>query len=217
MPDTGTVTQGIAQLSIQPTTVQSLTMGKQADLIVSELHGTGYVKAYGGSMFMGSNQAVVATALQTGLTATATGGLILSNPLSNNKNLVVRSAAIGLLVAQTNASVMGLMLAYSPSVAIGGTLTVVASQNCLPQTGGVASGILYSSASVTLQSTPILARVIGSFGTGALTTQTSSGIGPVDLQDSIIIQPGAALAFYGTGAGTASSLLFSYVWSEIAI
>jgi hypothetical protein len=216
MPDTTTVTVGIPQQTLPPGVFTQVS-DKQGSLIVSELHGTGYAKAYGGAMFMGSNQAVVATALQTGLTATATGGLILSNPIGNTRNLVVRSCAIGLLVAQTNASIMGLMLAYSPSVAIAGTLTVVASQNCLPLSGGVASGILYSSASVTLQSTPILARVIGSFGTGALTTQTSSGIGPVDLQDSIIVQPGAALAFYGTGAGTASSLLFSFVWSEIPI
>ena len=216
MPDTGTVTAGINSLSIQPTTVQSLTLGKQADLVVSELHGPAYTEAYSGSLYMGANQAVVSTALQTGLTATATGGLILSNPLGNSKNLVLRSCSIGVLVAQTNASIMGLMYAYSASVAIAGTLTVVASQNCNPS-GAAATGILYSSASVTLQSTPVLARVIGSLGTGALTTSIPTGIGPIDLQGSIILCPGSALAFYGTGAGTASSLLFSYVWSEVPL
>jgi hypothetical protein len=217
MPDTGTVLNNIDTLSIPASQVASLTLGKQADLIVSELHGPQYTAAYSGNLFHGSNQAVVATALQTGLTATATGGLILSNPIGNTKNLVIRQVAIGLLVAQTNASIMGLMLAYSPSVAIAGTLTVVASQNALPLSGGTATGVLYSSASVTLQSTPILAKVIGSFGTGAITTQTSSGIGPVDIQGGLIVQPGAACAFYGTGAGTASSLLFSYSWEEVPI
>jgi len=198
-----------------PNTV-ALRAGNVNQLITDELYGPQYEAAYRGQSFWGANQAVVATALQTGLTATATGGLILSNPIGNTKNLVVRSVSIGLLVAQTNASIMGLMIASSASVAIAGTLTVVASQPALPF-GPAASGVLYSSASVTLQSTPILARVIGSFGTGALTTQTSSGIGPIDLQGGLILQPGSACAFYGTGAGTASSLLFSYVWTEVPI
>jgi hypothetical protein len=185
-------------------------------LIVDELYGPQYESTYRGQTYHGANQAVVATALQTALTATATGGLILSNPLGNTKNLVVRNCAIGLLVAQTNASIMGLMYAYSPSVAIAGTLTVVASQAGLVNGPG-ATGVLYSSASVTLQSTPVLARVIGSLGTGALTTQISSGLGPVDLGGSLVLVPGAALAFYGTGAGTASSLLFSFGWAEVPI
>lgn len=190
--------------------------GNMGQLIVDELYGAQYEAAYRGQSFLGANQAVVATALQTGLTATATGGLILSNPIGNTKNLIVRSVAIGVLVAQTNASIMGLMYAYSPSVAIAGTLTVVASQAALVNGTG-ATGVLYSSASVTLQSTPVLARVIGSLGTGALTTQISSGIGPIDLQGGLVLIPGAALAFYGTGAGTASSLLFSFGWHEVPI
>ena len=214
MPDTGTV--GPVTPNSSAAGVQSLRLGNMTQLIVDELYGPQYEAAYRGQAFWGANQAVVATALQTGLTASATGGLILSNPIGNTKNLVVRSVSIGLLVAQTAASVMGLMYAYSPSVAIAGTLTVVASQPALVNGPG-ATGILYSSASVTLQSTPVLARVIGSFGTGALTTQTSSGIGPVDIQGGLILVPGAALAFFGTGAGTASSLQFSYAWNEVPI
>lgn len=190
--------------------------GNMGQLIVDELYGAQYESTYRGQSFVGANQAVVATALQTGLTATATGGLILSNPIGNTKNLVVRNVAIGVLVAQTSASIMGLMVASSPSVAIAGTLTVVASQPALSG-GPAATGVLYSSASVTLQSTPILARVIGSLATGALTTQISSGIGPIDLQGGMILQPGSAMAFYGTGAGTASSLLFSFGWHEVPI
>ena len=214
MPDTGTV--GPVTPNSSAAGVQSLRLGNMTQLIVDELYGPQYEATYRGQSFVGANQAVVATALQTGLTATATGGLILSNPLGNTKNLVVRACAIGALVAQTNASIMGLMYAYSPSVAIAGTLTVVASQAGLVN-GPAATGVLYSSASVTLQSTPVLARVIGSLGTGALTTQISSGLGPVDLGGSLVLIPGAALAFYGTGAGTASSLLFSYTWAEVPI
>ena len=214
MPDTGTV--GPVSPNASVSGVQSLRLGNMTQLIVDDLYGPQYEATYRGQTFHGANQAVVATALQTGLTATATGGLILSNPLGNTKNLAVRSCAIGLLVAQTNASIMGLMYAYSPSVAIAGTLTVVASQPGLVN-GPLATGVLYSSASVTLQSTPVLAKVIGSFGTGALTTQTNSGLGPVILESSIILIPGAALAFYGTGAGTASSLLFSFTWQEVPI
>ena len=206
--------QGVFNVSVQGQV--PLRASNVGALIVDELNGPQYEATYRGLNFHGANQAVVATALQTGLTATATGGLILSNPIGNTKNLVLRACAIGVLVAQTNASVMGLMYAYSPSVAIGGTLTVVASQNGLVNGPG-ASGVLYSSASVTLQSTPVLARVIGSLGTGAITVQEPSGIGPIDLQGSIILVPGSALAFYGTGVGTASSLHFSFSWTEVPI
>ena len=75
-------------------------------LIVDELYGPQYEAAYRGATFIGANQAVVATALASGLTATNTGGLVLNNPIGNTKNLVLRAASIGLIVAQTNAASM---------------------------------------------------------------------------------------------------------------
>jgi hypothetical protein len=198
---------------------QALRGGNMGDLIVSELHGPAYEAAYRGSLFTGGSQAVVATALQTGLTTTATGGLILNNPIGNTKNLVLRSATVGLILAQTNASVIGIGVGYSASVAIAGTLTVIASQPCLVGPGGPAasSGILYSSASVTLQATPVLARILGSVSTGALTVDQETAIGPVDLQGSIVLQPGAFACFTSSAAGTASSMFFSFTWEEVPI
>lgn len=218
MPDTGTVTQGIPQLQIQPTTVQSHTLGKQADLIVSELHGVGYTSAYSGATFFGANQAVVATALSSGLTATNTGGLVLNNPIGSGKNLVLRAASLGVILAQTNAAVISLGVGYSATVAISGTLTAITPQSALvgPSSPASVAG-LYSSASITLQATPVLARHVCSLATGALTVDQGVQFGPIDLQESIVLQPGAFCNFVSSAAGTASSLFFGLVWSEYPV
>jgi hypothetical protein len=201
--------------SLQPNSNPALQGGNQGDLITGHLQPEAYTATYRQTLFTGGSQAVVATALPAGLTSTYTGGLTLYNPIGSGKNLVLRSATVGVILAQTNAAVIGIGVGYSASVAPSGTLTVVPSQCGLVGIGStVAAGILYSSASVTLNATPYLARVLGALSTGALTVDTENEIGPVDLQGAIILQQGAFACFTSSAAGTASSLFFSLTWSE---
>ena len=194
-----------------------LAGGNVGQLIVDEFGGPQYAAAYRGNTFIGANQAVVATALAAGLTATNTGGLVLNNPIGNTKNLVLRAVSVGVILAQTNAAVISIGTGYSSTVAIAGTLTAITPSNALVGPGGAASTAgLYSSASITLQATPVIARHICSVSTGALTVQQGLQF-YVDLQGGIVLQPGAYANIVSSAAGTASSLFFGFVWTELPI
>lgn len=213
-----TVAASVGNTSQPSGTNAPLRGGNMGQLIIDELYGAQYESTYRGQTFFGASQAVVATALASGLTATNTGGLVLNNPIGNTKNLVLRAAAVGIILAQTNAAVISLGTGFSASVAIAGTLTAVVASSALVGPGGPASTAqLVSSASITLQATPVVARTLGSLSTGALTVQDVSGIGPVDLQGGLVLQPGAYVNFVSSAAGTASSLFFSLVWDEVPI
>ena len=178
------------------------------------LHGRYYQPTFLGRAFRGGNQAAVATALTAGLPTTYTGGLVLYNPASSGVNLAINQASYAFVVAQTNASMIGLGVGYSAS-ALAGTLTAVASEagfvNSSPAT---AQGLLYSSASITLPVAPYLACQLGVVDTGALTTGPNGAAVTVDLGGSIILGPGAYACFLSSAAGTASSFLGAFAWEE---
>lgn len=73
---------------------------------------------------------------------------------------------------------------------------------------------LYNAA--TLPIAPTLRRILGSFGTGAVTVgQFTPAL--LDQEGSIVIQPGGFVAIYTNVASVAASLLFSFDWEERAI
>ena len=207
----------VGAVSQVPGSTAALRGSNMGALVVDELFGQQYEATYRGQTFFGANQAVVATALASGLTATNTGGLVLNNPIGNTKNLVLRAASIGVILAQTNAAVISLGVGFSATVAIAGTLTAITPQNALVgPSGPAATAGLYSSASITLQATPVYARHLCSLSTGALTVQQGDQF-YVDLQGGIILQPGAYCNFISSAAGTASSLFFGFVWDEVPV
>ena len=176
--------------------------------------GQYYPAALQGQLFHGGNQAAVATAMTAGLPTTYTGGLILWNPVASPNNLILQRAVAAFVVAQTNASVIGVGLG-PVGIAPTGTLTVVASANANPASTATASGILYSSASVTLPAAPYLARILGSVSTGALTTEVDAAQLGGEIQGGIIVPPGSFACFTSSGAGTASSFLGQFSWLEL--
>src|ERR1700682_4998315 len=91
-------------------------------------YGAYFNAANSGALFIGGNQAVVATALSAGVPTAYTGGLILYNPLANTVNLLIQRVQVAFVVAQTNAAVISLGLGQSLT-ALAGTLTVVPSVN----------------------------------------------------------------------------------------
>jgi hypothetical protein len=175
----------------------------------------GPYNASGGTLFSGGNQTVVATALSAGLPTAYTGGLILYNPYSTTvtTQLVIQEVRVAFVVAQTNAAVIGLGIGYS-TTAPTGTLTTVASVNQNPASSATATGVLYSSASVTLPSAPYLARVIGAVATGAETTSPDGNDLVLNLGGGIALPPGAFACILSSAAGTASSMLANFFWGE---
>lgn len=182
--------------------------------VVNEQHGVLWQAARRGSLFRGGNQAVVATAMTAGLPTTYTGGLVLYNPLTSTKNLSIREAAFGLVVAQAAAGVMGLSVAYA-ATAPTGTLTAITPQNALVGSTATAQGKLYSSASITLPTAPVLSLVLDVALTGAITTATLAGLNITTVAGGIQLIPGAYCVFTCTAAVTASSFVGSFTWEEV--
>jgi hypothetical protein len=156
-----------------------------------------------GRVFSVSNQAVVST---TAALATTWTGLGVCNPATSTVDLVMlrcgvgqvaagAAGAVGIMVADTT----GLVAAITPKNALVGS--TVASQSIVDDGGTIG--------------TPILYRVYGSVGSVAT---TAYGLVPgvfVDLDGSLVIQPGYAALSYTTAA-TTTALIFHFVWAEMA-
>jgi hypothetical protein len=182
--------------------------------VVNEQHGVYWQAARRGILFRGGNQTAVVTAMTAGLPTTYTGGLVLYNPLTSTKNLSIREASFGLIVAQAAAGTIGLAVAQS-ATPISGTLTPVPAQNALVGSSAVAQGKLYSSASITLPTAPIMVATLGTAYTGAITTIPLDGPNVVQISGAIQLTPGAYCVFVCTAAVTASSFTGQLVWEEI--
>lgn len=175
--------------------------------------GNDYQSSSLGRFFSGGNAAVVATALSAGVPTTYTGGLVLANPTTSSVNLVLSNVTAAFIVAQANASAISLGIGKSSS-ALAGTLTVVPSIS--DSLNSTPVGILYSSASITLPTAPTPARLIGAVATGALTTEILGNSLSLNLQGGIILPPGGFACILSSAAGTASSFLGSFTWSEVS-
>jgi hypothetical protein len=177
-------------------------------------YGTAFNAANSGALFIGGNQAVVATALTAGVPTAYTGGLILYNPLGNTgNNLVILRAQVAFILAQTNPAVISLGVGYSASP-LTGTLTAVPAVNGNAGSPATPTGLLYSSASVTLPAAPVRAGIIGAVNTGAETVGLASPNLALDVNGSIILQPGGYACILSSAAGTASSMLATFTWVE---
>jgi hypothetical protein len=167
-----------------------------------------------GVMFAGGNQAVVATPFTAGLGTTYTGGLMLYNPVASTVHLSILQVGFGFVVAQTNAAMIGLGVAQSTS-ALGGTLTVVPNVNQQVGNAATATGVMYSSASITLPAALTPARNLTVVGTGALTVSNNGAYQLYDIWGGIELLPGGYCCFTSSAAGTASSFFGGFVWEEI--
>lgn len=177
--------------------------GKQGDLIKSKLHGDFYEQASRGNLFSVTNQAAVNT---TAALATTFTGLAIANPAGSGVNLVIRLFECSQFAVGA-AGAVGVMVGAG---AAAGSLTV---RNA--KVGGPASTTTTASAGATI-ATPVLERICGSVGSLAT---TGYGLMPsicYDFHGSLIIPPGYYCASYTTAATTAS-LLFGFVWEEVAI
>ena len=167
-------------------------------------HGGEYSSAaLEGKIFGVANQAAVATTAALDTTYT---GLAIGNPSGSTKKAVLLQAGFALAVAGPAAGVVGLMT---------GTGAIAASlspRNALP--GGPAASVT-ATAGQTI-GTPVLERVLGSYGTVATTAYSIIPACLTELNGSLILLPGTFVAFYTTTACTAA-FVFSFVWEEIPL
>jgi len=164
------------------------------------------------------SQAVLAGNVYTASTTTATTwsvaltttytGLVVSNPVTSGKNLIILKASFALSVAPVAIASIGLFTGYSTAgIATHGT--PVSPTNCLV---GGALGVATADVAATLVGTPVWAmQMMGGFTAGALPSTTPSVI---DVDGAIVVKPGG---YCGIGALTAVVGLASIIYQEVNV
>ena len=193
---------------------RSVTKGAQAiargttdsALVVAQASGK-YIEAVKeGHVFVGANQA--AAALTAGFATTYTG-LVLSNPRTSQVNLALLRAGFTLSAVASAASAIGLMTGINP------TTEIVASITPRNRLVGGPAGSARVSASVDLTGgVPVLEQLLTQLGTLATTGQAIGQLAEIDLDGSLILPPGAYVAFWSAAAFTAA-FWGSFMWEEI--
>lgn len=156
-----------------------------------------------GRLFSVANQAAVATT--AALTATWTG-LGICNIAASTKNVILHEFGWSLSLAGPAAGSVGLM--SSDTTGFAAALTT---KNCLG--GEAASTVVWADDGATI-ATPILERVVGSYGTAATTAFQTMGPFTYNFDGGYILAPGRSIMTYTTTACTAA-FSFHFVWEEV--
>ncbi len=183
--------------------------GRDFDAFVSELHAKYYHLAARGLLFNACNQAAQAVSVAL---ATAYTGLCISNPIGNNKNIVLLGAGYALSVAQVAIASLHLINGASATANPTHTVPLVAPgiQNNLLQPNAPLSSMKADS-SATISTPNYLLPMMGGFTAGAF------GASPMVYQDlggQFIIGPGGFIAW---GALTAVTGFGGFVWAELPL
>ena len=174
-------------------------------LVVANGGGKWTETALAGRLYTIANQAAVAL---TAALATTYTGLLVSNPVGSAVNLIMAAVGVSATLAMQKAGAIGLMTGSAPTTAIAASLVP---RNCL--VGGPA-GVARATAGCDLTgATPVLERILGQYGTLATTGFGVNPWGMLDLDGSLILQPGGYVAVYGTLDSTAA-LIASFMWEE---
>jgi hypothetical protein len=186
-------------------------MGRQGDVIASELHGRYYEQAYRNNVFVGSNGAT--PSVTTVALATTYTGLALINPAASAVNLVLLKVGYSFLVVFPAVATVGLMGGYSP---LGTTTFSAAATDGLNAKLNGARSVGRAALSATLVGTPQLLQVFGSGLTGAATTVPMIQQ-VVDMEGSVVIPPGGYVAIYTSTVSGAGALAASFMWEETPV
>lgn len=155
-----------------------------------------------GRLFSVASAAAVAT---TAAAATTWTGLGIANPTGSGKLLVLLQFGWALSVVGPDEGILGLMAATDSGFAA--ALTVRCARY------GAGTSIAYADDGATIVS-PVLERVVSTYGTGAITTWQGAGPQVYNINGSIVLPPGRSICTYTTTATTAA-FQFSFLWEEI--
>lgn len=184
--------------------------GNMGEKVVSELQSRYYENSYRRNRFSAAVNGQVTT---VGLATTYTG-LCLSNPVGSTVNVVLDKAGWAQLVAAAAAAGVGLMYGYNSSTNVTHTTPVTPKNNFV---GVGASGTALVDSAATLPTAPTLQKILGSLLTGAITTVPGVPVAENEVAGSIILPPGAYVAFYTSAASGAAGMSFSFEWTEVPV
>lgn len=157
-----------------------------------------------GRVFSAASSAAVAT---TAAAATTWTGLGVANPTGSGKNIILLEFSWGLSVVGPDEGILGLMTATDGGFAAAVTV------RCAKF--GAGTSIAYADDGATIVS-PVLERVVSTYGTGAITTWQGAPAQVYNIDGSIILAPGRSVCTYTTTACTAA-FQFSFLWEEVPV
>lgn len=192
--------------SLSPGVQATARMDNLGGLSASQLLPRYYETTYRRSMYTVANQTGVTTSAALSTTYT---GLCLANPTTSTVNIVLTKAGYAFTVAPAAAVAVGLMTGTVATI----TTNLVTARNRF--VGGVGAQCL-ASTSLTI-GTPVLETIFGTVLTGAINTQSQQAPTVIDLEGSLILPPGAFVAFYTSTASGASGFLGSFQWVEVPL
>lgn len=187
-----------------------LRLGNMGDLINSNLHGNAYEATYRRTTFSAANTAAVAS---VAIAATTYTGLAVSNPIGSPVNLVITKCGWAASAAISAADVLVLETGYNSSTNVTHTTPITVANNFI---GVGAAGTGLADAAATFPTAPASRVILTSGGTLATTGYSVGTNGFIDLQGSIILPPGAYIAFATSAANTAA-WWFSIQWEEVPV
>ena len=170
--------------------------------LVSNTAGQYTDAARNGRLFSVANSAAVAT---TAAAATTWTGLGVANPTGSGKLLILLQFGWALSVVGPDEGIIGLMAATDSD------FTAAITVRCAKYAAG--ASVAYADDGATIVS-PVLERVVSTYGTGAISTWHGAGPQVYNIDGSIILPPGRAICTYTTTATTAA-FQFSYLWEEV--
>lgn len=204
--------------------------GRNAEQVVQDLHGRFYEQNFRGNMYsdgIGLTSISNTTFTTNTLGATCTPIAGLWNPSTNNVNLVVLSAALGITVTAATAT-GGSPFVWALSVGNTAISTGSAPLNrkSLANSGSIAKGM--SGVACTGQTNALVVKfgsalgggVSGNFsfvGTAVGDFTMAAGMAEEHFDGSLIVPPGGLLALLATTTPVAHSAVSAIVWEEVAV
>lgn len=189
--------------------------GQLGDAIVSELHGRYYETTYRGNSFLLSVSTAAAVTAYTGAAA-GTPMIALFNPVGSGRNAVINKASVGNVVAASAAGTVHFGLYFGTTAAITqATTTAPWNMGTQLQSGSVMTGfrnVALTSGSAASNIIPMASYYWATAAGAALVTG-----GPIDLEGSVIIPPGAYIALGGSAALTSATWVGSLQWEEVPV
>lgn len=184
--------------------------GRQAEQVVSELHGRYYTQAYDGSLFVAH---AIVTAPVIYSTAAGTGGPLIWNPPGSGINVVPVALGYGVTVVTTVAAALGLTGNVGQVVAPG-SVTAIDSKTQAIIGGGTGKATAYRIGTPTNAGGFFLP--LADLHTGALTVNTGA-INWVDVGGVLICPPGGWISVAASATASTTVAQLALVYEEVPV
>lgn len=191
------------------------SLGKSGEIIDANLHGKYYTQTYNGTMFYATTVAATAPAIYS---ATGVTSLSIWNPSGSGKNIILAKAIVSKVTAASAAVQLGFALIQNAGSGIGTPVSATTPLSASLRGGGLLNGAGQNSSVALVSTASTVAaptQFVPLFGmtTDVITTSGEGTSFVYDPEGSLILQPGAYIAFASNVANT-GTCQYGLYWYE---